>query len=117
MIYRKTITVSGTASTETVSEIIRSTDVEHVHVLGLWFAEVTATRQGDATIRCYIEREKIEEIPYQMFLSGTSSLDVVTKPYIPIDVSLDVGQALSVGHVSGATASDFKYTVEYEIAA
>lgn len=114
MIYRKSLTITGTASTETIDEIIRSTDIEHVHVRGVYFTEVTGTRQGDATLRCYIGREKIEEIPYSTFLDGSASHLVVITPYIEINTDLDVGQAMYVGHVSGGTASDFTFTVEYE---
>lgn len=111
----KTVTVSGTANEEVIETLITSTTVEPVHVVKVYPYETTSTRQGDAFIRLYIEREKIAEVPIYVFQRSLSNKDYMNVPVLELNVDLPEGQSLIVGVVSGATASDFAFIVEYEI--
>lgn len=107
--------VSGTANTETTTDIVTSTEEEPKTIKSLKIREVTGTLQGDAKIVVYVEREKIVDMKIVSLLEASNSDSVADKGQITIDVALPVGQDLTVGHVSGATASDLEFTVNYEI--
>ena len=111
----KTVMVSGTANEEVIETLITSTTVEPVHVVKVYPYEISSTRQGDAFIRLYIEREKIAEIPIYLYQMSMDNKAYVNVPVIELDVDLPEGQSLIVGVVSGASASDFAFIVEYEI--
>lgn len=114
--YYKSGTVSGTANTETLTKILTSTEEAPKTVNKLYVTEITATENLDSMIRGYIERERIMEFDqrhlHDAFDSDTRFGEV---PDIELNHDIPVGQSLSVGHVSGGTASNFAYTVEYEI--
>jgi hypothetical protein len=114
--YYKYTTVTGTAGGETTAASVASTDVEPKHISKIYVYESTATRNNDATVRVYVERERIVDAPIKMFL------DLASTPAYPlaagvfeVDFDLPVGQTLYVGHVSGATASNLTFIVEYEL--
>jgi len=114
--YYKYITVTGAAGGETTSASVASTDVEPKHVSKIYVYESTATRNNDAIVRVYVERERIVDAPIRMFL------DLASTPIYPlaagvfeVDFDLPVGQTLYVGHVSGSTASNVTFVIEYEL--
>lgn len=113
--YYKTVTVSGVANEEALETLITSTIVEPVHVLKIYPYETTSTRQGDAMIRLYIEREKIAEFPIYMFQMSLDNKAYVNVPTIELDHDIPEGQSLIAGVVSGSTASDITFIIEYEI--
>ena len=113
--YYKEVTVSGTANEETLEDILTSTETSKYKVNRIWFTEVTSTLQGDAILRVYLEREKILDISYKHLLEYSGSNTRLPNYAIELDIEIPVGQTLSVGHVSGSTASDFKVAIEYEI--
>ena len=115
MKYYKRISVSGTANKEILSDILTSTEEELKHISALWFTEVTGTLYHDAILRAYIERERIVDFGYNNFLIDADADDRMIAPRLEIDQDLPVGQTLSVGFVSGGTASIIEITVEYEI--
>jgi len=108
--------VSGTANTEVTSTFLTSTEEEPKKINRLFIYETTSTRQNDAVVRVYVERERIVDIPIGMFLdwAGTPTYPNAAG-VIEIDVDLPVGQSLIVGHVSGSTASNVMFVAEYEI--
>jgi len=110
------LTVSGAANAEVTSTFLTSTEEEPKRINKLYIYEATATRQNDAIVRVYIERERIAEIPIGLFLDHAAT---PTYPNaageVEIDVELPIGQSLIVGHVSGATPSNITFVAEYEI--
>ncbi|MHC1623610.1 MAG: hypothetical protein ACXQTR_03360, partial [Candidatus Methanospirareceae archaeon] len=92
-----------------------STAVEPKRVLRVYPYEITPTRQGDAFIRLYVEREKISEFPIYMYQMSMDNKAYVNVPVVELGVELPVGQSLIVGVVSGSTPSDFAFVVEYEL--
>lgn len=115
-VYYDFITVTGQANIEVTEKLLTSTEEEPKRVLRLHVYEVTATRQNNAVVRAYIERERILEMPIGVFL------DWATTPTYPkgagvIELGFDipVGQSLIVGHVSGTTPSTLVFVAEYEI--
>lgn len=115
MKYYKSIVVTGTANAETLKAIITSTSTEKYKINKLYATEITSTLQNDAYIRVYIERERIADIPIMHWLDNITSSSRTTISYIELDITLGVGESLYVGHESQATASDYVYTIEYEI--
>ena len=115
MKYFKSLTVSGAANAETLKEIITSTSTEKYKINKLYATETTSTPQNDAYIRVYIEREKIADIPIVHWLDNITSSSRTMIPYVELDITLAVGESLYVGQLSGPTASDYVYTIEYEI--
>jgi len=113
--YYKTVTVSGVANEEALETLITSTTVEPVRVLKIYPYETTATRQGDAFIRLYIEREKIAEFPIYMFQMSLDNKAYVNVPEIDLEFDIPEGQSLIAGVVSGSTPSDITFIIEYEI--
>jgi hypothetical protein len=114
--YYKYTTVNGTSGGETTAASVASTDVEPKHISKIYVYESTATRNNDATVRVYVERERIVDAPIKMFL------DLASTPTYPlaagvfeVDFDLPVGQTLYVGHVSGSTASNITFVIEYEL--
>lgn len=107
--------VSGTANTETTANIVTSTEEEPKTIHTLTIREVTGTLQGDATIIVYVEREKLVNIKLVSLLEASNSDNVAEKGKVELDLELPVGQDLTVGHVSGATASDIEFMVKYTI--
>lgn len=113
--YYKRVVVSGTADTEILSDLLTSTEEEHKHIIALWFTETTGTLYGDSVIRAYVEREKIVDMSCRHFNTATPNDNRVALPRLEIDTDLPVGQTLSVGHISGGTASNYEFVAEYEI--
>ena len=111
----KTVRVVGQANAEVLEDLITSTDVEPVRVIAVYPYEVTSTRQADAFIRLYIEREKIAEIPCYIWMDDLAAKKYVTPPRLEIDREIPVGQTLICGLVSGGTASIFEIVIEYEL--
>jgi len=108
-------TVTGTASTEVLQTLLTSTEVEPKRVIKIYPYETTSTRQGDAVIRLYVEREKIAEFPIYIFQNDLSNKQYMNVPVIELNLELPVGQSLIVGVVSGTTASNFAFMIEYEV--
>ena len=92
-----------------------STATEKYHITKLYATEITSTLQNDAYIRIYIERERVVDIPIVHWLDNITSSSRTMVPYLELDITLDVGESFYVGQESQANASDFVYTVEYEI--
>ena len=110
------IEVGGVANTEVTEKFLTSTEEEPKRIINLYIFESTSTRQNDAVVRVYVERERIVDIPIRMFL------DQAADPVYPngagkieLGVDLPIGQSLIVGHVSGATPSNITFVAEYEI--
>lgn len=108
--------VSGQANTETTAQLLTSTEEEPKRVLELWAYESTPTKNNNAILRIYVERERVAEIPIRAFLDQAST---PTYPLgsgkIPLEIDLPVGQSLKVGHLSGSTASNITFVAVYEI--
>lgn len=107
--------VSGTANTETTADIVTSTEAEPKTIHSLKIREVTGTLQGDAEIVVYVERDQIVDMKIVSLLDANTSDNVADKGEFEIEVELPVGQSLTVGHMSGATASDLEFTAEYTL--
>jgi len=108
--------VSGIANAEVTETFLTSTEEEPKHITALRIYESTATRQNDAIVRVYVERERIAEFPIAMFLDQAGTpLYPNAAGKIEIDVELPIGQSLLVGHVSGSTPSNIMFIAEYEI--
>ena len=114
MIQTKTITINGTANKETLQDILTSTVDEKYHVISVLITEVTSTPNNDAMIEAMIDRKTIHQIPIYQFNESASSATRYYPSELPIDVDINVGSTLQVGHVSGATASNITYTVKFE---
>jgi len=115
--YREYVTVSGTANTETTKTLVTSTEEEPKKLLKLYVMEDTSSQQNDAIIRIYIERDRIIEFPIKVLTQRYASAEAYPEGAgeITLDRELPVGQDLIVGHLSGGTASDVIFVVEYEI--
>ena len=111
----KSVTVSGVANEEALETLITSTTVERKHITAVYLCETTSPRNGDAFIRFYVEREKIGEVPISLYQSDLNNKMYMVVPKVILDIDLPEGQSLIVGVVSGTTASDFVFTVEYEL--
>jgi len=116
MRYYRRVTVAGSANQETLTQALQSTPEEQRHVIEVWVYESTSTRNNDAVLRVYVERERIAEV------SIKAALDLAATPAyplgalrIPLDVTLDTGESLYVGHVSGAAASNTDWVIVYEV--
>ena len=115
-LYYESILIAGVANTETVEDILTSTEEEPKYIEAVAFYEDTAVENLDAVLTMYIEREKIVDVPMaQNQRSHDSDVRLNTDPFFPIGHDLPVGQSFKVGHVSGAVASDIYYTVRYTI--
>lgn len=115
-VFHDYITVTGLANTEKTEKFLTSTEEEPKRILRLRVYESTSTRQNDAVIRVYIERERIAELPIRTFTDqGANPLYPQGAGTIELGFDLPVGQSLIVGHVSGATASQITFVAEYEI--
>lgn len=115
--YYKYVTVTGTANVEATATLLSATPEEPKRVVELWVYESTGTRQNNAVLRVYIEREKIVELPIGVFLDwGSTPTYPQGAGRIPLDQPLEVGESLIVGHVSGGTASNITWAAVYEIA-
>lgn len=109
--------VVGVANSEVTEKILTSTEEEPKRVLRLRIYESTSTRQNNAVVRVYIERERVAEIPIRVFLDQASSpIYPLGAGVIELGFELPIGQSLIVGHLSGATPSNVTFVVEYEIA-
>ena len=114
--YYKSIHIDGVANTETIEDLLTSTEEEPLYIESIAFIEDTAVEEHDAVLAMYIEREKIVDAPIAQNLRGwDSDIRLNTDPFYQIGHDLAVGQTFKVGHVSGATASDIYYTVRYSI--
>jgi hypothetical protein len=116
MRYYRRVAVGGTANQETLALALQSTPEEQRHVVEVWVYESTTTRNNDAILRIYVERERIAEMSIKVALDLASP---PTYPHgalrIPLDVTLDIGESLYVGHVSGGTASNTDWVIVYEV--
>jgi len=116
MRYYRRVTVTGSANQETLTQALQSTPEEQRRVIEVWVYESTATRNNDAVLRVYVERERIAEMSIKVALDLAST---PTYPHgalrIPLDVTLEVGESLYVGHVSGSTASNTDWVIVYEV--
>jgi len=115
--YYLTKQIVGTANIEVIDSLITSTPEETKTVSSVWVHEETGTAQNNALIRLYIERERIAEVPIRMF---TNIYGTTTYPQgagkIDVSATLDVGETMYAGVVSGSVGSIIRFTVEYEIA-
>lgn len=116
MIYYKSLVVSGAANAETLGSIITSTTTEKYHIKKMYVSEITSTAQNNAYIRAYIEREKIADVPVEHWLDNLTANSRIAMTALDLDFDLDIGESFYVGQESQATASDFVFTIEYEIA-
>jgi len=108
--------ILGSPNVEVTDVFLTSTEEEPKHINKLRIYESTATRNNDAIIRVYIERERIADFPIAVFLDQAATpLYPNAAGEIELDVDLPVGQSLIVGCVSGATASNVMFVAEYEI--
>lgn len=115
-LYREYVKVVGKANDEVVEPLIYSTAEEPKHLKRIYIYEVTPTRQNNAIIRIYHERDRIMEFPIAMFLDQSASqLYPTGAGVVEIDRAIPVGERISVGHLSGATASDIMFIAEYEL--
>jgi hypothetical protein len=114
--YYKYTTVTGTSGGETTAASVASTDVEPKHVSKIYVYESTITKNNDAIVRVYVERERIVDAPIRMFLDQASTPTYpLAAGVFEVDFDLPVGQTLYVGHVSGGTASNVTFVIEYEL--
>lgn len=115
MMLYKSLIVTGIANNETLSAILTSTSTEQYHIHRVYATEITSTLQNDAYLRLNVERETIADIPVVHWLDNITNNSRVAMEGIDVDYDLPVGESFYVGHLSGATASDIVFTVEYEI--
>ena len=113
--FYKRKAVSGSSNEEKLEEIVTSTAEEPKHVTALWFTEVTAVENNDAVLRAYVERERIIDMSIKHTLSIMDAEGRYWRPRLEVDITLPVGQSLSVGCVSGGTATNLEVVAEYEI--
>jgi len=114
--YYESVHVDGVANTETLEEILTSTEEEPKHIEGIAFIEDTAVENYDAELAMYIERERIVNAPMMQNLrSHDSEVRLNVDPFYPLNHDLLPGQTFKVGHVSGGIATDMWYTVRYSI--
>lgn len=113
--YYKEVEISGTANEETLENILTSTETYKYRVNRVIFTETTSTLNNDAQLRVYLEREKILDLNVVHTLTNITTSSRVPDPWFDLDIEIPVGQTLSVGFVSGSTASDFRIAIEYEI--
>lgn len=113
--YYERKAVSGTSNVEKLEEIVTSTVKEPKHIIAIWFTEISGTLQHDCILRAYVERERLVNMGYRQFLIDDDADDRMVLPRLEIDMVLPVGQSLTVGCVSGGTATDLEVVVEYEI--
>jgi len=114
--YYKRIYIAGSANTETIQAALTSTPEEPKRVVEVWCIEASATKQNDAVIRVYVERERVAEVCIRQF-TDMASTPVYPQGcgVIPLDITLDVGETLYIGHYSYATGSNIDYVVVYEV--
>jgi hypothetical protein len=114
--YYKRIYIAGSPNTETLQAALTSTPEEPKRVVEVWCIEAATTKQNDALIRIYVERERVAELCIRQFTDMSSA---PTYPQghgvIPLDITLDVGETLYIGHYSYSTGSNIDYVVVYEI--
>lgn len=114
--YYKRKVVSGSSNEEKLEDIITSTTEEPKHVTALWFTEITATTENnDAILRAYVEREQIIDMSIRQLLYAMDVETRHSRPRLEVDIDLPEGQSLSVGCVSGGTATNLEVVAEYEI--
>ena len=113
--YYKEVTISGTANEETLEDILTSTETSKYKVNRIIFTETTSPQNNDAQLRVYLEREKILDVNVVHTLSNITTNSRVPDPWFDLDLEIPVGQTLTVGFVSGSTASDFKIAIQYEV--
>lgn len=110
------VEVSGTANVEVTETLLTGTTAEPKDVGGLLVTEVTGTLQGDAVLRVYKNTQRLMDLPIQHLLDNDGANSRPEQPYLPLDVTLEAGDELIVGQVSGATASDVDFGVRWQIA-
>ena len=114
-IMYKEVEVNGVANEETVENILTGTEEEQYYIISISYTETTSTLQGDATLRAYVEREKIVDMSYQHLLDYSGSNSRWLGGWIEINRKLNTGETLKVGFVSGSTASNFKIAIKYYV--
>ena len=112
--YFQEVSVSGTASTRVVEEALFSKEGREIKVKSVIISEVTGTPQKNADIIFELNNTTIGQFNIRHFLN------LANDEYRAIPVKLDLGfdmesgDIFKVGTVSGGTASDFKFLIEYE---
>lgn len=114
--YYKRQVITGVFNKEELKEIITSTAEEPKHITALWFTEITPiTENNDAILRAYVERERILDMSIKQLIYAMDVETRHSRPRLEVDIDLPVGLSLSVGCVSGGTATILEVVVEYEI--
>jgi len=116
-LYYASVSVDGTANTETLEEILTGTEEEPKLIHDLWFVEVTAAgEEDDAQIAGYIEREQIIDVPIEIYLNAFDTpASQQRNRTLELNHPLVAGETFKVGHTSGATATDMEFVVSYSI--
>lgn len=109
----KDIAVDGEANAATVETALEGTKTRQYHVQGIEPLEVTGTKQRDAVIKVWRDTTLIQEISYKHLLEEETADPRLPDPMIPLDIDLEAGEVLEVGHVSGGTASNMRYAIHY----
>lgn len=115
MKYYKDVLVSGTASIESLETLLTGTEAERIHVEALAFMEDTDTEQIDADLRAYRNLEKFIDMSIRNLVPEVGNDTRAWNPWLEVDIQLDPGDKLEVGHVSGATASDIRVVARYTV--
>jgi hypothetical protein len=115
MSYITRTVVTGTANVEVVASAVAGTVTQPKHVTGVYVTEVTGTLYHNAIIRIYKNTERLVDMALVHLLTDNALDTRYFLPFIPLDVSLAPGDVLSVGHVSGATASNLDFAVAFDV--
>lgn len=112
----KTVEVYGTANQEVIAIGLVSSEIERYRINNIKVYEFTSTRNNDAYIRLYVDRERFTEIPIRVFTDQSTNFNYPNGAgEIIVDRELQVGETLYLGVVSGSTASNVTFVIEYEI--
>lgn len=110
--------VTGVANEEVLDAGIASTEVHTKHVAAVL---CNLNIQEGAYIVAYVDETEILKIPDYLIdtqeSTGSTNTQKSTKKItrIEIDYTLEVGEKLQIGTLSGATGSDLYGAYEYEI--
>jgi len=114
MIRYKQFSQAGTASVLKKSTPLTGTKTEPKRITALRWVEVTATEENDAVISIYKNQNLICEFDIRLSFIVFDAAPCNFERKIPLDIQLNEGNELTVGHTSGGTASDMLYNLEYE---
>ena len=109
-------TQAGSANVITKIVALTGTAAEPKTVKTLRWTEYTAAgEQNNATLVVYKDQLQITEfnISHKLQAFDVDSSAIPRK--LELNIELDDGEELTVGHLSGSTASDLRYNLEYEI--